>query len=389
MALFTLAELTSPLTRDEVKSKIYEVLGLVGTRTTSWKPGAVVRTMITAVSIILSSYSELQALIAKSGFLELATGRWLALVAWYVYGVEKYYATFATGAVTLTNTGGGLHLIDPGDLIVSNPDTGKQYRNTTSFTLNPLESIVVDVEAVEAGSASTSAPGTVVNMITPLLGVSVTNEAAIVGTDDEADTALRARCSEKLGSLSPNGPWDAYSYVARNARREDGSLIGITRVRTKKDAGTGTLSVYVATATGTVPGPDLVAVNEAIQRQAVPLAVTANVASATTVAIAVSYRVSMYNTTGLTLDEIEDAIALRLVDFFAGQPIGGNVVSVDVGFLYVSAIEAAIASTFTQIFEVEVTVPNADVELDLNEIPALGLVTPIAITQVPPSEGSL
>lgn len=393
MPIFTLADLTTPLTRDEVQTKIYDVIGLVGTRTTSWKPGAVVRTMITATSIILSSFSELTALIARSGFLELASGKWLALVAWYVYGVEKQYATFAAGEVTLVNTGGGIYILDPGDLIVQNPDTGKQYRNAASVTVGALATVSVAVEALEAGSASTSSPDTVVSFVTPLLGVSVTNALAIVGRDDEEDPALRARCSEKLGSLSPMGPWDAYSYAARNAVRVDGSLIGVTRARTVKD-GEGNVDTYVATATGAVtgtvgnPATDLGAVDEAIQRRAAPLAVTANVASATTLAIPVSYRVWMYNTSGLTQAEIEDAIALRLVNFMAGQPIGGNVVGADPGKVFADAIRTAIGAALPQIFHVIVTLPAGDTVLTISQVPVLGTVTPLSITQVPPSEGA-
>jgi phage-related baseplate assembly protein len=394
MAIFTLADLTTPLTRDEVQTRIYDVIGLVGTRTTSWKPGAVVRTMITACAMILSAFSELTALIAKSGFLELAEGRWLALVAWYVYGVEKQYATFATGEVTLTNAGGGIYPVDPDDLIVRNPDTGKQYRNLEGFTLAAMETQTIVVRAVEAGSSSTSAPGTIVELETPLLGVSATNALAVVGIDDEEDPALRARCSEKLGSLSPFGPWDAYAYAARTATRADGTLIGITRVRTVKD-GAGNVDTYVATATGAVTGTignlatDLGVVDEAIQRRAAPLAVTANVASASTVAIPVSYRVWMYNTSGLTQAEIESAISARLVTFMMGQPIGGNVVGSDAGKVFADAIRTAIGAALPQIFHVIVTLPAADVALSISQVPVLGTVTPLLITQVPPSEGAL
>lgn len=396
MPLYTLAALTTPLTRDEVRAKIYDVIGLVGTRTTSWKPGSVVRTMITASSIVLAAFSELQALVARSGFLELAEDRWLALVAWHVYGVEKQGATFATGEVTLTNAGGGIYQLDPGDLIVSNPDTGKTYRNVGSLNLAALATMSgVLVEAIEAGAASSSAPGTVVELVTPLLGVSVTNPIAIVGRDPEEDPALRARCSEKLGSLSPMGPWDAYAYAARTATRADGSVIGVTRVRVAKGTGNGILSIYVATPTGGVtgtagnPNTDLGVIDEAIQQRAAPLAVTANVQSTQSVAIDVSYRLWLYNTSGLTTDEIEDAIAERLVAFMSAQPIGGNVAGAGPGKLYLDALRTAIGSAVPQIFHVTLTEPSADVQLAISAVPVLGSVTATAIAQIPPTEGSL
>lgn len=392
MPTFSIDDLTTPLTREEVQAKIYDVIGILGTRTTSWKPGAIARTIITAASAVLASFSKLTALIARSGFLELAEGRWLALVAWYVYGVEKEYATFADGEVTLTNSGGGIYDLDPGDLILANPDTGKQYRNTSPLTIGALATVTIPIAAIEAGSASSSAPGAIVELVTPLLGVACTNALAVVGRDDETDPALRARCSEKLGALSPFGPWDAYSYAARNAVRGDASPIGVTRIRTTKD-GYGNVVTYVATASGAVTGvaddltTDLGCVDDAIQRKAAPLAVTATVVSATPVPIDVSYRLWMYNTSGLTLAQIETAIALKLATFLAGQPVGGNVISGGPGTVYLDAMRTAIAA-LPQVFHVEIVTPAADVLLSDADVPVLGTVTPVAITQVAPSEGS-
>jgi phage-related baseplate assembly protein len=390
---FTLDELTTPLTRQQVEAKIYEVIATLGTTTTTWKPGAVARTMIVACSIVIAAFSQLTALIARSGFLELASGAWLALVAWYVFGVEKEYGTYAEGSITLTNTGGGIYTFDVDDLTVSNPASGKTYRNTSAFSLSALSTVTVAIRAVEAGSNSTSGPGTITAMETTIPGVTCMNAAAVIGLDEEADPTLRARCGEKLGSLSPMGPWDAYSYAARNARRSDLTRIGVTRVRSVKD-GFGNLTVYVATASGTVTGApndittDLGAVNEAIQRLAAPLAVTANVASATPLAIPVTYRVWMYNTSGLTQAEIVAAIAAKLVAFMAGQPMGGNILGVT-GKIYRDAIATAIGAALPQIFHVIVDTPSGDTTLSISQVPVLGTVTPTAITQIPPSEGAM
>src|SRR5262252_8646367 len=118
MATFTLAELVKPVTRQEVQASIYEALGVLGVNTTSWKPGAVPRVIIVAVSVVFSGFSELVSLTAKGGFLELAEGDWLTIVAHYVYGVDRIDATFASGGLTLSNSGGGEYALDPDDLIV-------------------------------------------------------------------------------------------------------------------------------------------------------------------------------------------------------------------------------------------------------------------------------
>ena len=394
MPAFTIDDLTTPLTRQEVEGKIYEVIALVGTNTTSWKPGAVARTMIVGFSVVGAGLSSLTAQVARSGFLELASGSWLTLKAWYDYKVARDEGTYAEGAVTLVNSGGGVYMLDVDDLTVANPDTGKQYSNTSAINLAALATLVVPIKARELGTASTSAPGEITEMITPLLGVTCANEAPVVGLDPESDPTLRARCSEKLGSLSPMGPWDAYTYAARNATRVDGSKVGVTRVRSTKD-GYGNVTTYVATASGAVtgdvddPGTDLGAINEAIQTLAAPLAVTAWVESATPVTLDITYKLAMYNTSGRSEPEIVEAIEENLLAFFSGQPIGGNKTSSGLGKIYVDAIESSIASTYPQIFHVEVTLPAADIELAVNAVPVLGVVTPALIQQVSPGEGAV
>src|SRR5690606_22967724 len=134
----TLEELTTPLTREEIEEAIYSTLAAKGVRTTSWKSGGVARTIITGTSIVLSAFSRLQALIAKGGFLDIAEDEWLTLVARHVYGVERIEGTFASGEVTLTNTGGGVFAGDAGDLVFScssGPAEGKTYRNTAAYSL--------------------------------------------------------------------------------------------------------------------------------------------------------------------------------------------------------------------------------------------------------------
>lgn len=390
MAL-SLDDLTTPLTRAQVEASIYDVLGIVGVDTTSWKSGAVVRTMITATSIVLAAFSSLTASVARGGFLELAAGDWLTLVARYVYGVERVEATFAEGTVTLTNAGGGVYALSADDLVVANPTTGKTYRNTGSIALGALATVTVPIRATEAGAASTSTPGAITSMVTSLLGVTCTNASAVVGQDAESDPTLRQRCSEKLGSLSPNGPWDAYTYAARGALTQAGIPVGVTRVRITKD-GFGNVNVYLATASGVVtgsaanPATDLGAVNEAIQQLAAPLAVTANVASATAVTIPVTYQVWIYNTTGMTAAQIQAAIDARLTAFFSAMPIGGHVIGGDPGKVFQDALRAVISGTRPEIFHVVVSAPAADTVLSLSEVAVLGTIT-ATISQVAPGDG--
>ncbi len=128
--------------------------------------------------------------------------------------------TSATGEVTLANSGGGVYNLGVGDLIITNPTTQKAYRNTDALSVGVASSTTtVAIEAVEVGSASTSAPNTITALTTTMLGVTCTNATAVVGVDEETDEDLRVRCREKLSALSPDGPKAAFSYFARVATR--------------------------------------------------------------------------------------------------------------------------------------------------------------------------
>ena len=380
---YTLSELTTPLTADEVEQAIYSAVEARGAKTTAWKPGAVVRTIIAGVAIVLAAFSQLTAKVASAGFLELSTESWLTLVARYVFGVERISATFATGTVTLTNTSGSSYSGGAADLIVQNSTTGATYRSTESWSLDASgganDEIDVAVKAVEAGSDSTSSAGEIDELVTTLSGVTVTNAAAVVGTDEETDAALRTRCLERTGALSPNGPADAYRYVARNAVDADGDAIGVTRVATEA-VGDGSINVWVATASGAVTGTasntatDLGAIADAIYENAEPLGIEAVVASATDLTVNVTYELWIYTSAGLTETAVETLVESALEDLFENTPIGGHYVDPD-RYMYQDDIISTIDAVRPEIFHVEVTTPAADVAVDSDEVPVLGTVT--------------
>lgn len=394
MALFTLADVTTPATREEVQAALYRIFDTVGIATTAWEPGSVVRTQVVATSSMLAALSDLQAQLAQSGFMELAQGEWLTLCARYVYGVERIESSYATGFVDLVNEGGGVFDVEVDDLIVNNPTTGKAYRNGAPFQLGAGQTLLgVPVIAAESGAASTSGPGQIKGMTSAMLKVSVTNPAAVVGNDAESDAALRARCREKLGTLSPNGPADAYSYVARSATRPprpSDDNIGVTRTRVLKD-GYGHVVLVVADADGPIAPEDVAIINEDIQHLATPLAVSSSTVSAQAVPISIAYEIFVYNTSGNSDQQIRDAVRVQLSKFFSLQPIGGNLpAGVPPGYVYNDAIRSAIASTLAPglIFHVVLSSPAGDVQLQPSDVATFTTPTSEIVHQVPVPEGA-
>lgn len=399
MPAFSFAELIKPATRADVQASIYRVFEILGVNTTAWEPGAVVRTEVTSVSAMMSAFSSLQASMARSGFLDLSVGDWLTLVAHYVYGVDRIDATFATGELTLSNSGGGVYDVGPDDLIAVNLSTGKTYRNDTSFHLGATSTITIPITATEAGSASNAGSGQINDLTTVLTGVTCSNANAVVGLDAESDAAVRVRCREKLGALSPMGPWDAYSYAARTAKRSTGEPAGVTRTRLTKD-GFGNVDLYCASAAGVVTGTigdlttDLGAVDEAVQQLAAPLAVFAHTHSATAVSLHVVYELWAYNTSGKTDDEIKADVNAALIALTAVQPVGGNLLtpSDTTGHVFLEAIRAAISGALVpQIFHVVLTTPGSDLALTASQVAVLvhdPSGSDATVHQVPPPEGA-
>jgi hypothetical protein len=382
MSTFSLDELTTPLTFDEARKSIYDVLAAIGVTTTGWKPGAVVRTMIAAWAIMIASLSVLISLIARGGFLDLAEGPWLRLKAFHDYDVEWQGPGFASGDIVLNNTGGGVYNYDPDDLMLINTATGKSYRNVNAVSIGALQTgIVVTIKAVESGSASTALPGEIA-FGSPVLGVNIVQTATIVGSDGEDDPALRQRARESTGALSPNGPADAYAAVAKATKRADGTFVGVTRVTPQRDL-LGGLDVYVASDTGGIPGAvgnlatDLGLVDEEMQRKATPITVTLRTHSAAAVPINITGQVWIFQSSGYTVAQVQDAVQAELIAFFKGSPIGGFE-----GNIYHDALRGVIgraranaadpASPRLGIFRTELTTPAADTALAVSAFPVLG-----------------
>ena len=367
-------QLLKPLTAAQVKATLYSLLAALGLPVTSWKEGAVVRTIIAVISTVFGGFTELMVLVARSGFLDTASGAWLTLLAEQVYDVARILATFATGQVTLTNAGGGLYSFAAGDLVVTAPGAKKSYSNVSAITLNPLSTLVVDVQALELGTASNAAPGTVTALATAIPKVTVTNAGSILGSDEETDADLRARCRDKLGALSPNGPKAAYSYFAKSAQRADGTYVGATRVKVSPSGVP--VEVIVAGPAGAIsgdpldPATDLGAIAVAIEQNCVPNGVTYTLASATEHALAVACDVWIDKGAGLTSGEVTTASTTAIESFFAASPIGG----VDLGgggFVFRNSLLASIASISPAVLKVDVTAPAADEALAADEVPVL------------------
>ncbi len=378
--MISIEELLTPVTTEVQLEKFLATLETLGVKARSWREGGTLRTILRIVAATYAGFSNVVLGFVRAGFLETSTGGWLTLLAYYVYGVTRIPAAFATGKVTLTNGGGGVYTFQPGELRAISAVTGKTYANVALVNLNPGNVLTIDVRAIEVGTASNAAPGTVTKLETTLPGVTVTNAAAIVGSDEEKDPDLRVRCKDRLAVISGKGPRGAYSYAVRSAKRPDGSAVDINRLRVSPFSSTGIVDVYVASPSGAPTPTDLPYVEESIETYARPDTVTANVIAATPVALSSSITVWARKTDGLTATDLSTMVSDAMVTMIASYPIGGIAKPPSTqGYLYADGIAGTAKAVHPAIFDVD---GATDLALAAGEVATLATTIDVRIVDV-------
>ena len=389
----TLSALLVQQTQAAIYQAILNAATLLDLPVTSWTAGDPTRSLFYVESALIEALESVVVGYVQSGFLDYAavpvtnadgstsTNPWLSILAYEVFGVTVPEATYATTTVTLTNAGGGQYVLDAGDLTLQNSTTGATYTSTTPITLTPVGTSgatgTVTVVANQAGGAGNAGATEIDTLVTAFLGVTCSNAAAAIGVDEQDPQTTVAQCRDKLGSLSPNGPSAAYSYVALNSALT--GVTSVTQARTYPDSATGDVLVYVCGPGGaTISGGDITAVTNAILQWATPLCITPTVLSATGVTVAVTYTLTVYQSVNQTTAQVEAAVLAALEALFANQPIGGNVIPpASTGIMAQSMIEAAIGGVFpTETVDVVVSLPAGDTTLTAGQVAALGTVTP-------------
>ena len=336
----------------------------IGLPVTSWRAGDPTRSLYQYLAEVLATLEGSRAEFIKAGFLSTASGDWLTVLASDVYGVDRREATYSTPSVVLHNAGGGQYPIDPGELTLKSTATGATFHNTSGGLLVGGASITLTLTADSPGSVGTVVANEIDALVTTLLGVTVSSSTAAIGLDEQDDPSLKSDCRDSRGALSPNGPADAYDYVARNPKLTGVSTI--TRSRATSYSATGHVTVYVAGPNGGVSGADVLAAQAAIETWATPLCVTPTVVSAAETVVNVTGTIHGDDVPADFLARESAALAV----LFSGLPIadaGGDSLAVS---LLVATLHAAIP-----LKAVVLSAPAADVTIPAGHVPKLGTVT--------------
>lgn len=376
MSEVTLETLITAVTSTKIYAKLLTLAQAVGLSTESWQDGDPTKTLLDSVSRRDETRESLIVDAIRGGLLDLAEGGWLTLLARYGFKVERRGATFATCTVRYTNAGTAFAEIEePEDSTTKNSTTEAFFRNTTVGVIPAGGFVDLEVIADVAGSDANSAVGEIDYLVTSIPNVTVSNTTAAIGTDEETDEELRARCRAKMQSISPNGPRGAYHYFATTPEYNEGAAI--TRTRVVPDSDTGDVQVYLAGAAGAVSSDDRQLAEDAIDAWATPLCIEATVSSATNFSQAVTYTLWVYDDVSLTVAEIEEAVENALLEALRTRPIGGDVIPpAATGAIYKDWLEAVILRAVHPYgFKVTLATPTVDVALTIGQVMTLGAVT--------------
>lgn len=331
-----LQELITPLTPEQVRSTYYRIFAKIGINVTSWKVGNPIRTMVAAVSTWQSSFTYWASNAIRAKFLRLSKGDWLTSVAHFDYGTDRNSATFAEGPVMVRNTSANVYDFDPGDLAIvyetlsSDGFTFVRHRYTNTAAVHigagtevaPSEHPNVVVVAEEQGDDWSIPPGATIVLDPDYDGLTAEVVTAINGTNEESDEELVLRAEDAASALSPNGPWDAYRYVATSYRVNGAPLC--TKVQVVPATATTRMLVYVGNASGGLTGPELDQIELELQTKVVPLGVTINTISAVPKYIRVQYNLYCRANSPLSNDTIVHEVKQAIDKYFAEFPIGGE-----------------------------------------------------------------
>ena len=257
----SLSQLFRPKTEAEALAWALEELADLGFNTTSWQSGSVQLTFVRLVAKVYSLLTESVASFTALAYNETAEDDALTAFSDSVFDNQRNLATRTEGELTLTAAAGqGPFNIVAQAYLYQHDTLDLKYRNLTSGSVVDGTPLVVTIQAESAGAAYNVANNSITTQLTPIAGMTVTNNAiagsttwvSSEGTDEETDPALRIRNTSRWATLSYAAPWEAYVFWAREAS------VNIARVAvddTNPD-GPGTLYVYIAGASGVSSGDD-------------------------------------------------------------------------------------------------------------------------------------
>ena len=326
MPLLTYAQMATALTRAQCRTALINALNDLGFSSTSWQSGSVQRSFLEIGALVYEAMSNVVASMVTFCFNSTSSGTALTMFSESHYDNTRIAAVAAQHTERLTcSATEGPYSISIGDLVFS--DGTYTFRNITGGTLASGSTLDLTIEAEVAGTTGNAAVGTITTLNTPLAGVTCTNpdlgagvSTTTTGVDAETDAALKARNPTKWATLSIETPEAGYRYIAQTA-------VANCRVKINDNnpGGAGTVYVYIAADDGVASGPDVSAVQAALEarimgaRSMGSSLITTYAAAATTV----NFQFVVYYDSSYNAADVEADVQAALTAYVNGAPVGG------------------------------------------------------------------
>lgn len=365
----TVNDLLTEKTADTLVAEGLAVLAAEELPTTAWQSGSVPRSLLKADATALAALYVRQRSLAAGNYLDTATGEWLDLYGDSRFDEDRVAAVATEGQVVVTvASGAGPYTIEAGGLLVTNGVYRYRSTNTTATNVTSAGAVTFTVRAEVAGAAYNSpSNGSITTIVSPAsAGMSVTNPAigatgtwrTVTGADAELDASYRARCRAKWGTLGRGANNDAYFYWATSTP----AAPAVKRALILPNPGDGTVTVYIATASGVASGAEVTSVQAYLDAQG-PVTDTAVVVAAAAVTITVTGTVYVRSTSDSTANRAlaTDALAAYQAELGIGD-------DVDLARLH-AAIYAAAGVT-----DVDLSSPSADTAIGATQVAVFGVL---------------
>lgn len=389
MAGLTIAQMLTPISGAQFRSLAVTALQTLGLQPQNWAQGGGLSSILTVACNLLGMLSGGEDGTAQTSGLSYAiaqqwnptaSGGGLQLLSKYFYGVNPPQPTFASGNLTLVNSGGGVYTFGPNQAVFSSTVKNSQgvyptYTNTTGFTLNPLATLTIPIVCTFAGSGGNSAPGFISNIVSAMLGVSASNAAPVLGSDALTDDELRQLNIDSLFSQSVFGPRGAYAYAIRTATNfVSGQPVNVNRWSISPSSHTGNVTIYICGPDGTTDPNDQKGIAQCIENGAgstdprfagarpdgVTVLPSTVVIGGVTIGSPAPATPVLYAPTGIQVyvlapkgvrgADVQTAILNQLATFFSSQanPIGGITASDDSHTSFTGLLESGVTGVIAQ-----------------------------------------
>lgn len=348
MANPTIEQLSEILSVDEAEEFLLKKAQQHEIDITAWGDGAAARDLLFSCAAFFADRTRVTAAIAAGGYNDTAEDDWLTIFSLSHYGNLRFPAVHAQGYMQLTADAGASlpQSFTAGEQVIVDTQTGNTYRLASGGTINTAgDSLQVLVKAEVAGvSHNIGLNTTTLELQTAISGITVTNGAnppttevdswfTVEGSDEETDTALKARNRSKWATLAiASGPRDVYEYWARTAAP------AVTRVQVDDEdaTGTGNVGVYLA-GSGLAAGVTSAAsdaatvakvndyingnVGSGMPRRA-PIGATVTIQAATDQRV--DLIIDIYYLAAYGELQVAEGVNQAIADYFATIPVGGT-----------------------------------------------------------------